>query len=439
MSWRNPRSKLLFCAGLDVIGLVIVLVCLVTTSSLHLTGQLPWILTTIFAYLLWGWLLGTYTVLGWRSLSRWTLIQRLGLCLLATLMLVAIFRWFFNPSLDVWLVFRSAQFSWLLPVTVWSFFVRVCLRRGVIQSEEPSLVLLAREEEALLALNAWQKTPKRLMPKWLTPSEVASFSGPLVLAIAPSMRNDPKYLELFEDLDQRDPRECSLTTPLSLAERQLERLPPTLLPEPWLSYTEIPWNGLFSAQRQLKRVADVVFSLILLTLTSPLILIAAFMIWLEDRGPVLYVQERTGWLGHPFKVFKLRTMQVAPAHAPVTWTVPGDQRITHVGRCLRRTRLDELPQLINILRGDMSLIGPRPERPELEQELEASIPHYRKRHWMRPGLSGWAQVCSPYAASVEDSELKLSYDLFYLKHFSTWLDLLILFRTIKTVLKVAGR
>ena len=116
-----------------------------------------------------------------------------------------------------------------------------------------------------------------------------------------------------------------------------------------------------------------------------------------------------------------------------------DRRITRVGLWLRRLRLDELPQLINVLRGDMSLIGPRPERPELEHELEEHIPHYRKRHWMRPGLSGWAQVCAPYAASIEDSDLKLSYDLYYLKHFSTWLDLIILFRTIKTVLKAGGR
>jgi lipopolysaccharide/colanic/teichoic acid biosynthesis glycosyltransferase len=169
------------------------------------------------------------------------------------------------------------------------------------------------------------------------------------------------------------------------------------------------------------------------------LLLAALLIWLEDRGPVFYVQQRSGWLGRSFQVFKLRTMQVAPADAPPAWTMPGDQRITRVGLWLRRLRLDELPQLINVLSGDMSLIGPRPERPEFEQELEARIPHYRKRHWMRPGLSGWAQVCAPYAASVEDSELKLSYDLYYLKHFSTWLDLIILFRTIKTVLKAGGR
>jgi len=177
----------------------------------------------------------------------------------------------------------------------------------------------------------------------------------------------------------------------------------------------------------------------LLTLTSPLILLAGVLIWLEDRGPVIYMQQRTGWLGRVFNVYKLRTMQVQAHDECPSWTMLGDERITRVGVWLRRLRLDELPQLINVISGDMSLIGPRPERPQLEHELEERIPHYRKRHWMRPGLSGWAQVCAPYAASIEDSELKVSYDLYYLKNFSTWLDLVILFRTIKTVLKAGGR
>ena len=132
-------------------------------------------------------------------------------------------------------------------------------------------------------------------------------------------------------------------------------------------------------------------------------------------------------------------MRVQPNSDPILWTQPGDQRITAVGYWLRRLRLDELPQLLNVLNGQMSLIGPRPERPELELDLERHIPHYRKRHWMRPGLSGWAQVCAPYASNIEDSDLKLSYDLYYMLHFSAWLDLVILFRTIKTVLKAAGR
>ena len=132
-------------------------------------------------------------------------------------------------------------------------------------------------------------------------------------------------------------------------------------------------------------------------------------------------------------------MSVQPSNIPATWTTIGDQRITNIGRWLRRVRIDELPQLFNVLKGEMSLIGPRPERPELELNLELQIPYYRKRYWMRPGMSGWAQVCAPYASSVEDSDLKLSYDLYYLKQFSTWIDFIILFRTIKTILKASGR
>ena len=439
VSWLNPRQKLLLCAGLDLLGLVLILVGIVNIRSQSLEGQQIWIVATITAYLLLGWLLGTYTVLGWRRLPRWALLQRLGLCLLTTLMVIAILRWLINPPQDVWLVYRSIQVSWLLPTMLWSLLMRMSLRRGALQAEAPKLLLIASEAEVQKVLMPWQQTPTQLMPRWLPAEEVIKQPGQIVIAISPSVQQHPDHYRWLDALQQRDPRECSFTTPLALAEQQLERLPPTLLPEPWLSYSEIPWNTLFSPQRQLKRMADVVVALMLLTVTAPLMLIACLLIWLEDHGSVFYIQERSGWLGQTFTVLKLRTMKVAPKHAPVTWTTPGDQRITQIGRWLRRTRLDELPQLINVLRGDMSLIGPRPERPELEQELEARIPHYRKRHWMQPGLSGWAQVCAPYAASVEDSELKLSYDLYYLKHFSTWLDLLILLRTIKTVLKVAGQ
>ena len=226
---------------------------------------------------------------------------------------------------------------------------------------------------------------------------------------------------------------------INLFEKQQERLPPALLTDFGLSYDEIPWSAPFSVQAQLKRLADLLVAATLLLLTTPFVLFAALLIWLEDQGPVFYSQQRSGWMGRPFTLLKLRTMREQPKAGYVLWTQPGDQRITVVGHWLRRLRLDELPQLLNVLTGEMSLIGPRPERPELEHDLERHIPHYRKRHWMRPGLSGWAQVCAPYASSIEDSDLKLSYDLYYLRHFSTWLDLVILFRTIKTVLKAGGR
>jgi lipopolysaccharide/colanic/teichoic acid biosynthesis glycosyltransferase len=234
-------------------------------------------------------------------------------------------------------------------------------------------------------------------------------------------------------------RQPSFPSLLEKMESQQERLLPALLPEEALTLDDLPWADALSVQRQLKRGADVVVALLLLLAALPLMALAGLLIWLEDRGPVLYAQERSGLMGRSFRLYKLRTMHQADPEAPATWTVLGDARITRTGAFLRRVRLDELPQLLNVLRGDMSLIGPRPERPELEYDLETRIPHYRKRHWMPPGLSGWAQVCAPYAASVEEAELKLSYDLYYLRHWGTALDLLILMKTIKTVLKARGR
>ncbi len=243
---------------------------------------------------------------------------------------------------------------------------------------------------------------------------------------------------LLRRLSRRSPPSGALSV-LELAERQQQRLLPAHLPEEALGLEDLPWADPLSVQRQLKRTADIALALPLLLATLPLMLLAALLIWLEDRGPVFYVQERSGLMGEPFQLYKLRTMRQADPDAPATWTVRGDARITRIGSVLRRVRLDELPQLLNVLRGDMSLIGPRPERPELEHALEERIPHYRKRHWMPPGLSGWAQVCAQYAASVEEAELKLSYDLYYLRHWNVGLDLVILLKTIKTVLKARGR
>ena len=441
MSWRNPRRILLVCAGLDLAGLLGLLALISLFKPLPVFPQLGWLAFTALAYLGLGWLFGSYTVLRWRRLPLAAVLQRVLITGVVTLVVVALARLLLNPPDAVWLVHRSTQAAWLLPLMLWSLLMRGLLRRGVLLPPEAQVALVGPPAELAPVLAAWRRTPTpvRQPLRCLSLEQALELAPPVVLALAPSLEQNLQQRRLLEQLEERDPRDTSLTTPLNLLERQLERLPPALVPEPWLNYQELPWNRVFSLERQLKRVADLLVAAGLLTLTSPLLLVAALLIWLEDRGPVFYVQQRSGWLGRSFQVLKLRTMQVAPADAPPAWTVPGDRRITRVGLWLRRLRLDELPQLINVLSGDMSLIGPRPERPELEQELEARIPHYRKRHWMRPGLSGWAQVCAPYAASVEDSELKLSYDLYYLKHFSTWLDLIILFRTIKTVLKAGGR
>ena len=191
-------------------------------------------------------------------------------------------------------------------------------------------------------------------------------------------------------------------------------------------------------QSRLKRAGDVSFSAFLLLLTSPLLLISALLIKLDDGGPVFYSQIRTGLEAKPYKIWKLRSMRTNAEQMGAQWSSRADSRVTRIGAFLRRTRLDELPQLWCVLTGSMSLIGPRPERPEFDLQLVQQIPHYALRHLIRPGLSGWAQVNYPYGASVEDSSNKLSYDLYYLKNFSFLLDLLIMFKTIRLVFNAQG-
>ena len=169
----------------------------------------------------------------------------------------------------------------------------------------------------------------------------------------------------------------------------------------------------------LKRASDVVLALVGLLLASPAMLIVALVLRFGSTGPVLYSQTRVGKDGVNFTMYKFRSMRVdAEAASGAVWSTQNDPRVTAVGRFLRRTRLDELPQLWNVLRGDMSIVGPRPERPEFIAELSQKIPFYGQRHVVRPGLTGWAQVRHRYGSTVDDAQEKLQYDLFYIKHLS---------------------
>ena len=188
----------------------------------------------------------------------------------------------------------------------------------------------------------------------------------------------------------------------------------------------------------LKRVADIAVSLVLLIPGLPLMTLAALAIALEDGGPIFYRQVRVGQNGRPFKLTKLRSMRVDAEAQGARWAAKNDQRITRVGRFLRKTRIDELPQIVNVLLGDMSFVGPRPERPEFVADLTRQIPYFGARHSVKPGITGWAQVRFPYGASVSDSRRKLEYDLYYIKNYSIFLDVLILLHTIRVVLFARG-
>jgi len=191
--------------------------------------------------------------------------------------------------------------------------------------------------------------------------------------------------------------------------------------------------------RATKRLLDLVCGLVGLVglgLFTPLV---ALVIWLDDRGPIFYTQVRLGLDSRPFRVIKFRTMRSgAEEGGRPQWARQNDDRITRVGRLLRRVRLDELPQVVNVLRGEMSIVGPRPERPEFIAELEQQIPFYRTRLIVKPGLTGWAQIHYGYGGSVEDALTKLQYDLYYIRHQSVWLDFYVIFRTVGALLRFQG-
>jgi sugar transferase (PEP-CTERM system associated) len=189
----------------------------------------------------------------------------------------------------------------------------------------------------------------------------------------------------------------------------------------------------------IKRVFDIAVSALLLVLTAPVMLLAAALIALESGGPVIYRQARVGLAGRTFTVLKFRSMaRDAEKDGKATWAAVNDARITRVGRMLRRTRIDELPQLINVIRGEMSFVGPRPERPEFVAMLTEQIPFYAVRNSVKPGLTGWAQVRYSYGATIEQSVKKLEYDLYYVKNHSLLLDLVILLETVRVVLLGEG-
>ncbi len=223
---------------------------------------------------------------------------------------------------------------------------------------------------------------------------------------------------------------------LTFLEHEIRRVDIRRVEVGWLLYSSGFYFG--TLDNVLKRILDVVVSLFLLVLFSPVLLGAAIAIKIGDKGPVLYLQERVTRGEHRFRIYKLRTMRTDAEKAGAVWAEARDPRITRVGNFLRQTRIDEMPQLVNVLRGDMSLVGPRPERPTFIEQLSAQLPLYNERHLVKAGLTGWAQINYPYGASLDDARSKLSYDLYYVKNFSILFDLLILLQTLRVVLWPSG-
>jgi exopolysaccharide biosynthesis polyprenyl glycosylphosphotransferase len=250
------------------------------------------------------------------------------------------------------------------------------------------------------------------------------------LIVAAPREVDPALLRRLRSFRYRG---VALADYVSLHEELTKEIPVSDINDEWLLAASL--NTSRPHVRRLKRLFDVVGSLGALVLTAPLAAAAALWVKLESPGPVLYRQERLGREGVTFTILKFRTMaaDAEMATGPV-WAVDDDPRITRAGRWLRRFRIDEVPQLINVLRGEMSLIGPRPERDAFVRELEKQIPYYAERFMVPPGITGWAQVMQSYASSIDESRRKLEADLYYIKHMSFLTDMYIILKTVKVVL-----
>jgi sugar transferase (PEP-CTERM system associated) len=268
-------------------------------------------------------------------------------------------------------------------------------------------------------------------------AELRSFSGlkPGVDRVIVAMEDRRQSMPVRELLDLRL---CGVVIENSstLLERLSGKLPLDGLNPSTLIFTE--GFRMNATQQILRRLLSLAVSFLALVICLPFIPLIILAVRLSSPGPVFFSQTRVGQRGRPFTAYKFRTMrQDAEANGAV-WASKDDPRVTPIGGFMRKTRLDEIPQLWNVLRGDMAFVGPRPERPEFVQWLSKDIPFYDLRHMIRPGITGWAQVRYQYGASLEETKRKLEYDLYYVKHQSIGLDLLIMFETIKTIIRRRG-
>ena len=371
--------------------------------------------------------------------SRWLRIPaRLAIVWLVSMITVVIFSW-----LD-----GDFQFGPKQPLFVTSYFITLAILSGAAEclARERAekgfrirTVLILSEEE----YNACRKWIKRLDSMVKESCLVYMDDDPKVAQVLRKSTNVSCYV-VGEGLSRSPKMRDIVVTAKSGGKKIVDIMdwmesrwgivPLGLVCDRWLTSSQGFQISRHGTEGKVKRLGDIMVSCMLIVVTLPVCVVACAGIVMEDGHSPFYSQKRTGKGGKIITIWKLRTMRKDAEKNGVKWAEHSDSRVTRIGRFLRRTRIDELPQLINVLRGDLSLIGPRPERPELEVRIEKEVPYYSLRRCVRPGLSGWAQVCYKYGNSIEDTRAKLEYDLFYIQYGGLWLDLLIAVKTIRTVL-----
>jgi exopolysaccharide biosynthesis polyprenyl glycosylphosphotransferase len=273
---------------------------------------------------------------------------------------------------------------------------------------------------------------EKVVTGWCSP-----FKGTIVL-VNDERESHSESGSVWKSLMQYRISGAQILEGIDFVERMARRIPISLLKIRHLVLSE-RWLKRGSVDEIGKRCADLALACLVLAFAAPFMILIAIMIFLDSKGPIFYRQERMGKQGKNFWITKFRTMHTeAESDGQPRWAQSNDPRITRIGKILREMRLDELPQLFSVIRGDMSFVGPRPERPYFVEKIEKEVPFYRLREVVKPGITGWAQLCYPYGSSIEDAKAKLEYDLYYIKNCSLFLDLLIFFNTFRHVLLRRG-
>ncbi len=346
----------------------------------------------------------------------------------ASFLLVALWR-LLNPALIGW---ASTARRLLLVGTDWSTETIIDTLRTAAPNSFAIVGIIGKEHEVGQTMRGVPVigTSKDLM-NFVRRDAVAE----LVITATPQLDG-----ETFQAVMDAYEHGVAITPMPLLYERVTERVPVEHVGDQWAVVLPLSEQSAFDPYPFLKRLMDIVLSLVGLAVWLVLLPPIALLIVLDSRGGVFYTQLRVGRYGRLFRIIKFRTMVAnAEQQTGAVFATRNDSRVTRVGRWLRKTRLDETPQLINVLRGEMSLVGPRPERPEHVERLQAKIPFYRTRHTLRPGVTGWAQVRYKYGETDEDALVKLQYDLYYIRHKSLLLDFNILVRTVGKALRMSGQ
>jgi len=440
--WFEERSTLFALSVLDAFWMGASYNLITGLRMLHIPGLDPIGLLLICSWTGLSYLGGRYSI---RRRRRSDLPFEFGRTLLVSALVLAlavvVFSWGLKSGDPR--TFRGFLIPLLGSVTVASSLSEQLVRAQLGRRRDPWLLVSTPQDLAVISHEQHAAAP--LPPVRLVPTDQ-------VQALSQALQASPECRwaglavgdlhgmgsGVIHDLANSRAAGLRVSSLISWCETYLQRVPPELISPEWRLQADGFELHPGSLSWRLKRIGDLGLAGLLLLLTAPLVLISCLLIWLEDRGPVFYTQERSGIYDSTIRILKLRTMRVNAEPLSAQWAQRNDPRITRTGRWLRKLRIDELPQLFNVLNGDMSLIGPRPERPEIDAALDQQIPNYRLRYLARPGLSGWAQVCFPYGASVEDSRMKLSYDIYYLRNANPLLDLFILLKTIRLVVRGAG-